>query len=52
MARPEPHVLLFRRLLGTDPVTGRVSEAAAEAARKQIAADFDMQQEYTKLECK
>mmetsp|Transcript_39226 Transcript_39226/g.63388 ORF Transcript_39226/g.63388 Transcript_39226/m.63388 type:complete len:95 (-) Transcript_39226:99-383(-) len=21
--RPEPHILLFRRLLGTDPVTGK-----------------------------
>mmetsp|Transcript_62565 Transcript_62565/g.135815 ORF Transcript_62565/g.135815 Transcript_62565/m.135815 type:complete len:95 (-) Transcript_62565:189-473(-) len=24
--RPEPHILLYRRLLGTDPVTGRVPE--------------------------
>lgn len=22
--RPEPHILLFRRPLGTDPVTGKV----------------------------
>ncbi|CAJ1349254.1 unnamed protein product, partial [Effrenium voratum] len=25
--RPEPHILLFRRLLGTDPQTGRVAAA-------------------------
>lgn len=24
--RPEPHILLFRRPLGTDPRTGRVAE--------------------------
>ena len=22
--RPEPHILLFRRILGTDPITGKV----------------------------
>lgn len=26
--KPEPHILLFRRPLGTDPTTGRVSCAA------------------------
>lgn len=26
--RPEPHILLFRRLLGTDPVTGLPPAAA------------------------
>mmetsp|Transcript_104023 Transcript_104023/g.320877 ORF Transcript_104023/g.320877 Transcript_104023/m.320877 type:complete len:105 (-) Transcript_104023:332-646(-) len=31
--RPEPHILLFRRLLGTDPQTGKVPDAkVAEAA--------------------
>ena len=25
--RPEPHVLLFRRPLGTDPITGKVTRA-------------------------
>lgn len=24
VSRPEPHILLFRRPLGTDPVTGKV----------------------------
>ncbi len=24
--KPEPHILLFRRALGTDPTTGRVRE--------------------------
>merc|ERR1712216_663313 len=27
--RPEPHILLFRRPLGTDPQTGKVPTAAA-----------------------
>jgi cyclin-dependent kinase regulatory subunit CKS1 len=26
--RPEPHILLFRRELGTDPVTGKKPTAA------------------------
>ena len=29
--RPEPHILLFRRLKGTDPTTGRLGDAAAAA---------------------
>ena len=31
--KPEPHILLFRRLLGTDPVTGEVDE---ELRRQQV----------------
>jgi len=32
--RPEPHILLFRRPLGTDPTTGEVNpELAAQAKR-------------------
>mmetsp|Transcript_16420 Transcript_16420/g.28819 ORF Transcript_16420/g.28819 Transcript_16420/m.28819 type:complete len:95 (-) Transcript_16420:98-382(-) len=27
--RPEPHILLFRRVLGTDPTTGKAPEASA-----------------------
>ena len=27
---PEPHILLFRRKLGTDPTTGRVATAAVK----------------------
>mmetsp|Transcript_39060 Transcript_39060/g.54484 ORF Transcript_39060/g.54484 Transcript_39060/m.54484 type:complete len:98 (-) Transcript_39060:68-361(-) len=30
--RPEPHILLFRRPVGTDPVTGRPPAATAAAA--------------------
>ena len=37
--RPEPHILLFRRPLGTDPVTGEISEELVAQARK----DFERQ---------
>lgn len=30
--KPEPHILLFRRALGTDPTTGRVRTLARRAA--------------------
>mmetsp|Transcript_90741 Transcript_90741/g.256224 ORF Transcript_90741/g.256224 Transcript_90741/m.256224 type:complete len:101 (-) Transcript_90741:127-429(-) len=33
--RPEPHILLFRRPLGTDPATGKVPDKAAEVAPRQ-----------------
>ena len=32
--RPEPHILLFRRPLGTDPQTGRVDHDLARMARE------------------
>ena len=32
--RPEPHILLFRRPLGTDPQTGRVDPELARLARE------------------
>jgi cyclin-dependent kinase regulatory subunit CKS1 len=32
LCRPEPHILLFRRELGTDPVTGRVNPVLREQA--------------------
>lgn len=28
--RPEPHILLFRRLLGTNPLTGKVDNSKAD----------------------
>ena len=31
--RPEPHILLFRRPLGTDPVSGKVDQEAAREAK-------------------
>lgn len=30
--RPEPHILLFRRPLGTDPATGKVDPALQQEA--------------------
>lgn len=30
--RPEPHILLFRRPLGTDPLTGKVKEGFTQRA--------------------
>lgn len=41
--RPEPHILLFRRPLGTDPVTGKVDveleRDAKEAYNASLAAN-------------
>jgi cyclin-dependent kinase regulatory subunit CKS1 len=36
--RPEPHVLLFRRPVGTDPNTGKVAVPAAQPAPGAAAA--------------
>lgn len=39
--RPEPHILLFKRPLGTDPVSGKVDptlEAEAKSAYQQELA--------------
>jgi cyclin-dependent kinase regulatory subunit CKS1 len=36
--RPEPHVLLFRRPLGTNPITGAKPAAAAGAAMGSVVA--------------
>lgn len=33
--RPEPHILLFRRPLGTDPLTGRVDPEMERRAREE-----------------
>jgi hypothetical protein len=33
--RPEPHILLFRRPLGTDPQTGRVDPELLKSAREE-----------------
>jgi cyclin-dependent kinase regulatory subunit CKS1 len=33
MFSPEPHILLFRRQLGTDPQTGRVDVELLEQAK-------------------
>lgn len=34
--RPEPHILLFRRPLGTDPQTGEVRPELAEQAKREF----------------
>jgi cyclin-dependent kinase regulatory subunit CKS1 len=39
--RPEPHVLLFRRPIGTDPLTGKVI-AAPQTAQQQFAQNQPM----------
>ena len=38
--RPEPHILLFRRPLGTDPTTGKVDPVLAKDAREKFERDF------------
>lgn len=34
MPRPEPHILLFKRPLGTDPVSGKVDASLEREAKK------------------
>lgn len=43
--RPEPHVLLFRRPVGTDPVTGKVAVPAAQQAPSQNQPPMAQQQQ-------
>jgi len=38
--RPEPHILLFRRALGTDPVTGKINAAVAAQAKAAFEAEY------------
>ena len=33
--KPEPHILLFRRALGTDPQTGKVDPALERQAKEE-----------------
>ena len=39
---PEPHILLFRRPLGTDPQSGRVDQELARAAREEYKDQFGL----------
>ena len=39
--RPEPHILLFRRKLGVDPVTGEFVPELAKAAKAQYMSEFE-----------
>ncbi|CAN0254416.1 unnamed protein product [Discosporangium mesarthrocarpum] len=38
--RPEPHILLFRRPLGTDPVTGKVDPELEREAKQKYAEEL------------
>lgn len=38
--RPEPHILLFRRRLGTDPVTGAVDPELERAAKERYTEEL------------
>jgi cyclin-dependent kinase regulatory subunit CKS1 len=38
--RPEPHILLFRRPLGTDPQSGRVDPELERIAREEYKGQF------------
>ena len=40
--RPEPHILLFKRPLGTDPTTGKVNAAAAREARARYMREYGL----------
>ncbi len=40
--RPEPHILLFRRPLGTDPTTGKVDPRLAKAAVDKYRKEYDL----------
>jgi hypothetical protein len=37
---PEPHILLFRRPLGCDGVTGKIDAKVAAAARRKFYEDY------------
>jgi hypothetical protein len=39
---PEPHILLFRRPLGTDPQSGRVDQELVRAAREEYKDQFGL----------
>jgi len=38
--KPEPHILLFRRPVGTDPTTGEVDPELAREEREQYESEF------------
>jgi len=39
---PEPHILLFRRPLGTDPQSGRVDPELERKAREEYRSQYGM----------
>ena len=42
LSRPEPHILLFRRPLGTDPQSGAVVPELLAAAREEYKHQFGL----------
>lgn len=40
--RPEPHILLFRRPLGTNPTTGKVDPSLIETAKEEYQHQFGL----------
>ena len=40
--RPEPHILLFRRPLGTDPQTGKVDQELKRVALEEYKGQFGL----------
>ena len=38
--KPEPHILLFRRALGTDPTTGKVDPALKKQAVEKYQREY------------
>ena len=40
--RPEPHILLFRRPLGTDPQSGRVDPELLALAKEEYKHQFGL----------
>uniref|UniRef100_A0A7S3VGP8 Cyclin-dependent kinases regulatory subunit n=1 Tax=Chaetoceros debilis TaxID=122233 RepID=A0A7S3VGP8_9STRA len=46
--RPEPHILLFRRPLGTDPQTGRVDPELKRQALEEYKTQFGLKQNRVK----
>ena len=42
LCSPEPHILLFRRPLGTDPQSGRVDPELERKAREEYRSQYGM----------
>lgn len=42
--RPEPHILLFRRPLGTDPLTGEINPELERIAKEEYQRDLMINQ--------
>ena len=41
--RPEPHILLFRRPLGTDPATGKIDPQLEKEAKMKFYEEFGVE---------